>query len=189
MIFGPHSVAAGNVFTPLVFLSFSPYHTSTHTFLPAHNLPQAFPFIKLSSINHDHHLHSSGFSPLHKILTVNHYLRSPDFQRQVCPSQFRCFFLSFYRIKVADLDLLGSGPPSRNAKHITVLGTAAIGLPMDISFRLWECKQVPPPPLLLPHHHHPQTSYHFLSHQSSKMASGLFKSFRYFSFSFPHKGC
>jgi len=34
----------------------------------------------LSSINRDSHLHLSGFSPLRKIPTVNHYLRNQDFQ-------------------------------------------------------------------------------------------------------------
>jgi len=55
-----------NVFTPL--FSFSSYFCSFHTFLPVHNIPQAFPFIKLPSINHDLHLHLSGFSPLRKSL-------------------------------------------------------------------------------------------------------------------------
>ena len=67
-----------NVSTPLIFLP--SYLRSLHTFLPVCNLPQAFPLIELSSINHDIHLHLSGFSPLRKILTINHYLRSPDFQ-------------------------------------------------------------------------------------------------------------
>jgi len=66
------------MFSPLLFSS--PSHPSPlHTFLPVNNFPQAFLFIKLSSINHDLHLHLGGFSRLHKTLTVNHYLRSPDF--------------------------------------------------------------------------------------------------------------
>jgi len=66
-----------NVFTPLVFL---PSHLpSLHTFLPIHNFPQVFPSTKLSSINHESHFHLSDFRPLHKILTVNHYLRKPRF--------------------------------------------------------------------------------------------------------------
>ena len=60
-----------------------------HTFLPVHNFPQAFPLIKLLSINHDPHLHSSGFSPLRKIFTVNHCLHSPDFQHSNCKLAWR----------------------------------------------------------------------------------------------------
>ena len=61
---------------------FSFLHTfSQHTFLPVHNFPHVFPSTKLSSINHDSHLHLSGFSPLRKIPTVNHYLRNQDFQQ------------------------------------------------------------------------------------------------------------
>jgi len=48
-----------------------------------HNFPQVFPSTKLSSINHDSHLHLSGFSPLRKILTVDHYLRNQDFQQKI----------------------------------------------------------------------------------------------------------
>ena len=61
---------------------FSFLHTvsSQHIFLPVHNFPQVFPSTKLSSINHDSHLHLSGFSPLRKIPTVNHYLSNQDFQ-------------------------------------------------------------------------------------------------------------
>jgi len=63
-------------------LLFFPLHPSSlHTFLPLPNFPQVFPSTKLSSINHDPHLHLSGFSPLRKIPTVNHYLRNPDFQQ------------------------------------------------------------------------------------------------------------
>ena len=115
------------------------------SFLPAHNFPQAFPFIKLSSINHDHHLHLTGFSPLRKILAVNHYLHSPDFQHQVCLSQFRCFFLflSFFlfRIKVANLDLpvLGSAFLGKNAIPIVAaMGTGVFGTMMEIGFRYLE---------------------------------------------------
>jgi len=69
-----------NVFHPTCF-SFLLTFSSLHTFLPVHNFPQAFPSTKLSSINHDSHLHLSGFSPLRKILTVNHYLHNQDFQQ------------------------------------------------------------------------------------------------------------
>jgi len=64
---------------------FSCLHTvsSQHTFLPVHNFPQVFPSTKLSSISHDFHLHLSGFSPLRKIPTVNHYLRNQDFQHHM----------------------------------------------------------------------------------------------------------
>jgi len=66
-------------FQPTCF-SFLHTFSSPHTFLPVHNFPQVLPSTKLSSINHDSHLHLSGFSPLRKILTVNHYLRNQDFQ-------------------------------------------------------------------------------------------------------------
>ena len=76
-----------------------PHSVAVEEYLPSF-LHTTFlkPFLSssLSSINHDHHLHSSSFSPLRKILTVNHYLRSPDFQHQVCLSEFRCFFLFFF---------------------------------------------------------------------------------------------
>jgi len=67
-----------NVFTPLVF--FPSHLFSRHTFLPVHNFPQALLSIKLSSINHDLHLHVSGSSPPPKTPTVNHYLLSQDFR-------------------------------------------------------------------------------------------------------------
>ena len=63
--------------------SFLHIFSTQHTFLPVHNFPQVFPSTKLSSINHDSHLHLSGFSPLRKIPTVNHYLCNQDFQHQV----------------------------------------------------------------------------------------------------------
>jgi len=71
-----------NCFTPLVFPSFLPsYLRSLHTFLPVRNFPQNLPFHQvIININHDLHLHLSGFGPLRKVLTVNHYLGSPDFQ-------------------------------------------------------------------------------------------------------------
>jgi len=63
---------------------FSFLHTVSlqHTFLPVHRFPRVFPSTKLSSINHDSHLHLSGFSPLRKIPTVNHYLRNQDVQQE-----------------------------------------------------------------------------------------------------------
>ena len=78
-----HTYALWKCFHPSCFLFFFPSHLSSlHALLPVHNFLQAFPFIKLSSINHDPHLHLSDFSPLRKILTVNHYLHNPDFQHQ-----------------------------------------------------------------------------------------------------------
>jgi len=89
----PHSVAAETYirtsqrtrklrkcFHPLFFLSLQPFARFTPSFLCTTFLKTFFLFIKLTSINHNLHLHLSGFSPLSKILTVNHYLHSPDFQ-------------------------------------------------------------------------------------------------------------
>jgi len=78
---------------PALFF-FPSYLSSLHTILPVHNFPQAIPFIKLSSINHDPHLHLSGFSPLRKILTVNHYPHNQDFQHPVNALlfEFGCIF-------------------------------------------------------------------------------------------------
>jgi len=66
-----------NAFIPLVFLSFTPF-LATH--LPScAQLSSRLSFHQVI-INHDPHLHLSGFGPLRKILTLNHCLRSPDFQ-------------------------------------------------------------------------------------------------------------
>ena len=65
---------------PLFFFPSRP--RSLYTFLPVHNSPQVFPSDQVIAINHDLHLHLSGFTPLCKILTENHYLRSPHFQQQ-----------------------------------------------------------------------------------------------------------
>ena len=70
-------------FHPTCF-SFLHIFSTQHIFLPVHNFPQVFPSTKLSLINHDSHLHLSGFSPLRKIPTVNHYLRKQDFQHPRC---------------------------------------------------------------------------------------------------------
>ena len=91
----PHSVASEayvrtsqgcasshNVFTPLVFLPSHP--SSLHFLLPLFlyntTFLKPFPSTNLLSINNSPHLHLSCFSPLRKILTVNHYLRNQDFQ-------------------------------------------------------------------------------------------------------------
>ena len=76
---------------------FSFLHTisSQHTFLPVHNFPQVFPSTKLSSINHDSHLHLSGFTPLRKIPSVNHYFRNQDFQQRRFVLSVRGFRVSF----------------------------------------------------------------------------------------------
>ena len=69
------------MFSPHLF--FFPSHLLARH-LPScklHNFPQVFPSTKLSSINHDSHLHLSGFSTLRKILTIDHYLRNQDFQQ------------------------------------------------------------------------------------------------------------
>jgi len=67
-------------FHPTCF-SFRHTISTQHTFLPVHNFSQVFPSTKLSSINYYSHLHLSGFTPLRKIPTVNHYLRNRDFQQ------------------------------------------------------------------------------------------------------------
>jgi len=69
-----------NVFTPLVFPSDTPSPHNTPSFLYT-TFSQVFPSTKLSSINYYSHLHLSGFTPLRKIPTVNHYLRNQDFQQ------------------------------------------------------------------------------------------------------------
>jgi len=76
---------------------FSFLHTisSQHTFLPVRNFPQVFPSTKLSSINHDSHLHLSGFTPLRKIPSVNHYFRNQDFQQRRFVLSVRGFRVSF----------------------------------------------------------------------------------------------
>ena len=69
-----------NVFAPLVFLSFLPLLASH---LPScTQLFSSLPFRQVITINHDLHLHLSGFSPLRKIITVSYYLRNPDFQHE-----------------------------------------------------------------------------------------------------------
>ena len=82
------------MFSPHLF--FFPSHLSSQlTFLPEHKFPQVFPSTKLSSINHDSHLHLSGFRPLRKILTVDHYLHNQDFQHVPCrPHPFPAFLNS-----------------------------------------------------------------------------------------------
>jgi len=61
-------------------LFFFPSHLSSlHTILPVHNFPHAFPFTKLSSMNHDPHLYLSGLSPLR----INRHLHNPDFQHSL----------------------------------------------------------------------------------------------------------
>ena len=70
-----------NVFTPPVFPPYSPLLASH---LPSRTqLSLSLSFHQVIIINHDLHIQSSGFSALRKILTVNHYLRSPDFQQTI----------------------------------------------------------------------------------------------------------
>ena len=91
----PHSEAAeayvrtsqrmcklGKLLSPHLF-SFSSHLRLLHTFLAVHWFPQDFPFHQVVTINHDLHPHLRGFTPLRKILTVNHCLRSPHFEQSL----------------------------------------------------------------------------------------------------------
>jgi len=66
-----------NAFIAVVFLSFS---SSLATYLPSYSQLSLSFFHQVITINHDLHLHLSGFTPLRKILTVNHCLHSPQLQ-------------------------------------------------------------------------------------------------------------
>ena len=112
----PHSVAAEvyvhtsqrtrklrKCFRPSCFSSFLPLPVLC-THLPScTQLFSAFPFHQVITINHDFYFHLSGFSPLRKIFTVNHYLRSPDFNNIMVRIAVECSLVT------QDLFPCGSG--------------------------------------------------------------------------------